>query len=183
MGLWGTRQSVSQPGGDSAPCNDWRRHARRGPGTRMLGSPRASCPHVTHPEWRGAGAEGNGARRSQSSRLRPPRQAAVPRARREGANVHKMAEQYARAGGRKTACQLPPDPSGQFPGLRNRKRVPDARLGESGRGSLPGSASGPGRGRGPVASAVQPGSAVEGGAPEHGRPVRFQCGWARAVPR
>lgn len=49
MGLWGTRQPVSQPGGDSAPSTRTgaiRLVAAQEPGCGA--SPRASCPHFAH---------------------------------------------------------------------------------------------------------------------------------------
>lgn len=123
MGL-GTRHSVSQPGGDLAPRTppstppQWngRRQARRGPGTRMR-SVAKGCLPTFRPLGRGEGREpreSNAVHRVQSSRLGPRRRAAVPRARREGGNVHKMAEPHAWAGGSATADRRVPDPPASF---------------------------------------------------------------------
>lgn len=185
MGLWGTRQPVSQPGGDSAPQHQNGCHqARRGPGTRMRSVAEGILP-TFRPLGRGEGREsreGNTVQRLESSRPGPRRGVAVPRARREGGNLHKMAEQHAWTGGSAIAGGLPPDPQSQFPDLRNRKRVPGARPGESGRGRSPGSASGLGRAHGPAASAVWQRCEVEEQNPEVGRAVGFQCGSGRAGP-
>lgn len=92
-----------------------RHQARRGPGTRMR-----SVAEGILPTFRPLGREGrepregNSVHRLESSRPGPRRRIAVPRARREGGNLHKMAERHPWTGGSATAGRLPPDPPASF---------------------------------------------------------------------
>lgn len=84
--------------------------------------------------------EGNAAHGLKSSGLRPRTRSAVPPARGEGGSTDKMAQPQGL--GWATPGRRALGPSRRFLDLRNRKRTPGARPGESGRGRFPGSAGG-----------------------------------------